>query len=420
MSSTMKQIPTKDLKGKGKAPQSLPSASKWMKPQGGNPLAKGISLPRREKSKAEYDLEGAFHEEFGEGDVEPPTDPAILNRPRVRLHDWRKAKEAGSKAKTSAAAQPAVAQPAAVQPAASGNAGSLAPMMAGPDPASNYTVVVGKPADILFTPGAVKGSVPKNGPAGKLGEASSSGAPKSGTSSLSAKELEVARILAILKDMVKPSAPPPAGAVTKAAVAAGPLPKPSPLPSKGADVAGQLSGPAAKQPAKPAPAVAKTAPKLSKGTEHPVSSLQDIKPQVPQQQPTFPAAVVPVDRDEGDLPDAPPCPVVHVAVDREIDMTDAPPDHYDQEDVVMSDAPVLRAYGGRSLPLSRKHAQFLRKMRVLQSRGRSERRRRMTINLWGTGLFPEFSRNFTDPQVKIDRGGVYLVGRSTCKWPRRG
>lgn len=173
------------------------------------------------------------------------------------------------------------------------------------------------------------------------------------------------------------------------------------------------------QPSQQPPIVANSAPQPPNATDMPVIALQDVSQTVPQQQPVFPSAVVATDKDEGDLPDAPPYTIVHVAVDREVDMSDAPSGHYDQdEDVVMTNAPVLRAYGGRRIMLSRKHVAFLKKKAKLHKRGKSERQKRMTINLVGTGLFPRFCRNFTDPQVKIDQGGVYLVGRSGCKWPK--
>ncbi|KAK6523553.1 hypothetical protein TWF281_001534 [Arthrobotrys megalospora] len=173
------------------------------------------------------------------------------------------------------------------------------------------------------------------------------------------------------------------------------------------------------QPSQQPPTVANSAPKPPIATDMPVIALQDASQTAPRQQPIFPSAVVAADKDEGDLPDAPPYTIVHVAVDREIDMHDAPSGHDDQdENVVMTNAPVLRAYGGRRIMLSRKHVAFLKKKETLYKRGKSERQKRMTINLRGTSLFPEFCRNFTDPQVKIDQGGVYLVGRSGCKWPK--
>ncbi|EGX52877.1 hypothetical protein AOL_s00007g213 [Orbilia oligospora ATCC 24927] len=405
-----------DRKGKGRAPTTPPPSPKRAKtpPTTSGPASSSQPEP---KSEPEFDLEGAFHEEFGAADVEPPKDQVILNRPK-RVPRLSRVAKAGS---SSAAVQPVATPQAAAQPAASEGAGPSASVMAEPVPTFNGFAAVEKSADILSAAVVEGKATPHEGPAGNPGKAPSAEEPLSGiAASFSEKELALAMVLANLKAMVEPGAPASSSVATTAAEAAEPLPSPFLRPSEGVDVGGSVGIPAVAQPAKPAPAVGETAPQMSSETDIPVIALQDVSPQGPTlAQPVFPTAVVPTDKDEGDLPDAPPCAIIHVAVDREIDIPDAPIDPCDHdEDVRMSDAPVLRAYGGRCLPLSRKHVQFLKKMRTLQARSKSERQRRMTINLWGTGLFPQFCRNFTDPQVKIDRGGIYLVGRSVCKWPR--
>ncbi|KAK6498971.1 hypothetical protein TWF481_011542 [Arthrobotrys musiformis] len=254
------------------------------------------------------------------------------------------------------------------------------------------------------------------------------------------KREKLNEVLAALKAMAEPSAPSSANPAAAKPGSQGQgftsvVPNPSVFPDVPEPAAADEQPPspflrppggavesasaAAQKPKPERKAVADAAPQQVSGEKDtPVIALQGVSQNV-RQQPVFPTAVLATDKDEGDLPDAPPCAILHVAVDREIDMFDAPIDCDDHDDVEMSEAPVLRAYGGHSLPLSRKHVQFLKKMRTFHERIQSDRQRRMTINLWGTGLFPKFSRNFTDPQVKIDRRGVYLVGRSTCKWPKR-
>ncbi|KAK6352293.1 hypothetical protein TWF730_009123 [Orbilia blumenaviensis] len=157
------------------------------------------------------------------------------------------------------------------------------------------------------------------------------------------------------------------------------------------------------------PAAANPSNQFRKTTDKPVIALQVVR-QVPQQQPIFPTVVVATDKDEGGLPEAPPYTNIHIAVDREIDMQDTPIDHFDHdEDVYMLDAPALRGYGGRYVKLSNNHAQFMQAKRTFG-------KRKMTINLKDNSLFPKFCRNFTDAQIKIDQGYVYLVGRSMYKW----
>ncbi|KAK6513764.1 hypothetical protein TWF506_008200 [Arthrobotrys conoides] len=416
--NTMNNFPSQqDRKGKGRAPRTPPRSPKRVKTP---PKTSGPAFSSQ--PEPEFDLEGAFHEEFGVADVEQPLDPAILNRPKRALRSAKVAKAGSKVGESSAAVQPVAVPQAAAQPAASEGGSSSTSVTAEPVPAFNGVTAVETSADILSATGGERKAAPQEGPGGNPGKVPSSEEPLPGLVPLSAKELQLAKVLANLKAMMEPSAPPPTSEASAAAETASPLPSPFLRPAEGPDVVGPVGALAATQPEKPAPVVAQTTPQVSPEieTDIPVIAQQDVSPQGPKHvQPVFPLAVVPTDKDEGDLPDAPPCAIIHVAVDQEIDIPDAPIDLCDHdEDVRMPDAPVLRAYGGHCLPLSRKHVQFLKEMRTLQARSKSERQRRMTINLWGTGLFSKFCKNFTDPQVKIDKGGVYLVGRSTSKWPR--